>query len=47
MMLSVILHMVCAIGAAFVPSFAVYGAIRFVLGAANFGVFMSAYVLGK
>ena len=47
MMVSLLLHVGCALGAAFAPNFAAYATIRFVLGGANFGVFLAAYVLGK
>ncbi|XP_070202473.1 organic cation transporter protein-like [Littorina saxatilis] len=43
---SMVLHIGCAVGGAFVQSFTVYVALRFIMGGANFGVFLSVYVLG-
>ncbi|XP_076457670.1 organic cation transporter protein-like [Babylonia areolata] len=46
LMLSITLHVGCSVGTAFAQSFAAFATLRFFLGLANMGAFMSAYVIG-
>ena len=47
LMLSLLIHVGCAIGTAFSPSFAVFVTLRFFVGLGNLGTFLTAYTLGE
>ncbi|KAL8592829.1 hypothetical protein ACOMHN_045983 [Nucella lapillus] len=46
LMLSLLVHVGCAVGTAFVQSFAAFATVRYFLGIGNMGTFLSAYVIG-